>query len=311
MSGARRHGDVGALIAVGFALAAAAAFAGAAILQQEATQSIPAEDSLRFRLIIQLLRRPRWLAGIGLLVCGYGLQALALANGPVALVQPIVATEIALAIPLGMLRRRRRAVGRDWLGIFCVLAGVSLFLLVASPASGITEPGMQSWLASLIPVAGCALVMVSIARSSKGPRRAMLLGATAGLAFGALSVLTKAAIHEIGHGRAFSTWPLYVVIGVGILALVTSQSAYQAGPLAYSMPFIALLEPIVAVLIGDTVLKEQVRLAGTHLAAEAISAGIASVGIVLLATSPTVLQIYAERRETGEAEPGSGGDGRP
>lgn len=296
------------MIAVVFALGAAAAFAGAAILQQEATQSIPTEDSLRLKLIIDLLRRPRWLAGIGLLLCGYGLQALALANGPVALVQPIVATEIALAIPLGMLRRRRRAVGRDWLGIFCVLAGVSLFLLVAAPASGIAEPGMRSWLASLVPVAGCALVMVSIARAQQGPRRAMLLGATAGLAFGVLSVLTKAATYEIGQGRGFSTWPLYVVIGVGILALVTSQSAYQAGPLAYSMPFIALLEPIVAVLIGDTVLKEQVSLAGPHLAAEAISAAIASVGIVLLATSPTVLQIYAEHRDG--ARPGEGGDGR-
>jgi hypothetical protein len=42
------------------------------------------------------------LAGIALLLTGFGLQALALANGPVALVQPIVITELAFAIPLGL-----------------------------------------------------------------------------------------------------------------------------------------------------------------------------------------------------------------
>jgi hypothetical protein len=77
---------------------------------------------------------------------------------------------------------------------------------------------------------------------------------------------------------------------------VVSQSAYQAGPLAYSMPFVGVLEPLVAVVIGDTVLGEQVRVSPGLFAFEILAAAIACVGIMLLTTSPTVLSIYEDRR---------------
>lgn len=76
------------------ALAAAASFAWAAVYQQEAAQAAPKAASLKLRLLLDLLRSPKWIAGITLLVCGYGFQAVALAFGPVAPVQPVVVTEL-------------------------------------------------------------------------------------------------------------------------------------------------------------------------------------------------------------------------
>jgi len=280
------------------ALAAAVSFAFAAVLQQESTQSVSEDKSLSVGLLTELLRRRQWLAGGACMLAGFGLQALALAYGPVALVQPIVVTELAFAIPFGILRRHRRAGRREWAGIACVMVGVSVFLLAASPGSGIQEPDGESWLASLIPVGAAALVAVIVGATRKGPRRAMFLGAAAGLSFGVLSVLTKAVTHLLSTdvARAFVTWQVYAAIGVGIAALVVSQSAYQAGPLAYSMPFVGVLEPLVAVVIGDTVLGEQVRLSPGLFASEMLAAAIACSGIMLLTTSPMVLSIYEERR---------------
>jgi hypothetical protein len=127
----------------------------------------------------------------------------------------------------------------------------------------------------------------------------MFLGAAAGLLFGVLSVLTKAVTHllSVDLSKAFVTWQVYAAIGVGITALVVSQSAYQAGPLAYSMPMVGVLEPVVAVVIGDTVLGEQVRLSAGMFALEIVAAAVACVGILLLTTSQTVLSIYEERRD--------------
>ena len=73
----------------------------------------------------------------------------------------------------------------------------------------------------------------------------MFLGAAAGLAFGVLSVLTKAVTHQLSAdlSKALVTWQVYAAIAVGIAALLVSQSVYQAGPLAYSMPFVGVLEP--------------------------------------------------------------------
>lgn len=231
------------------------------------------------------------------LLCGYGLQGVALANGPVALVQPVVATELAIALPIALWRRRRRPTRRDWLGIVAVLGGVSGFLAVAAPAKGIGNPALAVWVASLVPVGAVVAVLVALAAPARGPRRAMLLGAAAGLSFGLLAVLTKATTHELGRGvlHTFGTWQPYLVVVAGIVALVISQSAYQAGPLAFSMPLVAVLEPVLAVVIGDTAFDEQVRLSLGYLAAEAVTAACAVAGIVLLATSPTILSIYEER----------------
>jgi hypothetical protein len=125
----------------------------------------------------------------------------------------------------------------------------------------------------------------------------MFLGGAAGLCFGVLSVLTKAVTHILSTdaGHALGTWQIYLTVVVGIAALVVSQSAYQAGPLAYSMPFVGVLEPLVAVVIGDTVLGESVRLSSGLFSLELVAAAVACFGIVLLTTSPTVLSIYEER----------------
>ncbi|HLI55374.1 MAG TPA: DMT family transporter [Acidimicrobiales bacterium] len=279
------------------ALAAAALFAVAAVLQQESTLTVDPEKSLTLGLLVDLFRRPKWLLGGLCMVGGFALQALALAFGPIAVVQPVVVTELAFAIPFGILRRHRKAGPREWAGIFAVMSGVSVFILAASPASGVQNPPGRDWIASLVPVAAVAAVAVFAGAARRGPARAMFLGAAAGISFGMLSVLTKAAAHLISKDvtKALTTWQVYATIGVGIVALVVSQSAYQAGPLAWSMPFVGVLEPLVAVVIGDIVLDEQIRLSEASFALELLAAAVACAGILLLTTSQTVLSIYEER----------------
>ena len=280
------------------ALCAAICFALAAVLQQESTQTVSADKSLSLGLLADLLRRRKWLLGGAFMLSGFGLQALALSYGPIAVVQPIVMTELAFAIPLGILRLHRRAGRQEWAGIWCMIVGVSVFILAANPGGGIQEPSNSDWIASLVPVGVVAVVCVLLGAARRGPSRAMLLGATAGLAFGVLSVLTKALTYQLSYqlSRVLTSWQVYVAVAVGIAALVVSQSAYQAGPLAYSMPLVGVLEPLVAIVIGDTVLGEQVKISGAMFALELSAAALACVGIVLLTTSRTVLSIYEEHQ---------------
>ncbi len=244
-----------------------------------------------------------------MLVAGFGCQAVALASGPVALVQPIVATELAFAIPLAIWRRHRRPGRREWLGILGVLSGVSAFLVVASPESGTSEPAGADWMLTLAPVGAVIALTVGIAATTRGPYRATLLGAGAGLSFGLLAILTKSVTYQLSNhvSALFTSWQVYVLVVLGASALVVSQSAYQAGPLALSMPVIALLEPVTAVVAGQTLFDEQARLAGHALALEALAGLVAVLGIAILATSPTVLSIYQQTRSdrlpTADADP--------
>jgi hypothetical protein len=223
----------------------------------------------------------------------------------VAVVQPVVATELAFAIPLGIWRRHRRAGRREWAGIAAVLVGVSTLLWVASPVSGTAQPGGLDWIRCLLPVGAMIAALLMMSTRIKGPRRAILLGAAAGLAFALLAVLTKAVTYNlsVGIGSTFANWEIYLVVGLGIAALVISQSAYQAGPLALSMPAIALIEPTVAVVIGDIAFREQAHLSGGALAVEFIAAVLAAAGLLTLATSPTVLAIYEQTASTPRRTP--------
>jgi drug/metabolite transporter (DMT)-like permease len=279
------------------ALSAAVLFAFAAVMQQESTLTVGCEKSLSPGLLVDLVHRPKWVLGAVSMIAGFGMQAVALAFGPVALVQPIVVLELAFAIPFGILRRHRHAGPREWAGILAVMAGVSLFLLSANPAGGVQSPPTVQWIESLVPVGIVSFLCVVVGSRRQGPTRAMFLGSAAGLAFGILSVLTKAVTHLLSTDvtRAFVTWQVYVTIGVGIVALTVSQSAYQAGPLAYSMPFVGVMEPLIAVSIGDSVLGEAVRLSEADFILELAAAAVAVLGIVLLTTSQTVLSIYEER----------------
>ena len=105
------------------------------------------------------------------------------------------------------------------------------------------------------------------------------------------------------YARAFRSWQPYAVAGAGLGALLLIQSAYQAGPLAYSMPFVGVLEPLVAVVIGDIVLGEAVRLTEAQFMLELAAAAVACLGILLLTTSQTVLSIYEERPAESASAP--------
>src|SRR5262249_836770 len=104
------------------------------------------------RLLARLAGRPLWLAGIVLGAVAYGLQALALAFGPLSLVAPIVATDLLFALPVAARYSRPLRAG-DWLG--CVLAARGDAPLPAAPppapgpagspagglAAGLRQPG--------------------------------------------------------------------------------------------------------------------------------------------------------------------------
>lgn len=296
------------VVSVGAALAAAVAFAGAAVLQHESASEVP-QGGDSPPLLIALLRRPKWLASIVVLVGGFGFQALALAYGPVALVEPVIVVELAIAIPLGIWRQRVRAGRREWLGIAAVIAGVSTFLVVAAPVEGSGNPADATWSLVLLPAGTVVAVLVAVAVGTSGRRRAVTLGAVSGIAFGVLSVFTKTTTYLLSRDLpgTFTHWQPYALVLTGLGALMASQTAYQAAPLAFSMPTSDVLEPITAVLIGDTALGEQVHVAGAAaLAGQTAAAAVACVGIVMLATSPLILTSYASggpRPSVGETAP--------
>ncbi|WP_459112814.1 DMT family protein, partial [Streptomyces sp. OR43] len=78
------------------------------VLQQAAARHAPKSDYLSPRLLLDLMRVRSWLAGIGLMVCGMVLGALALGKGEVSVVEPLLATNLLFAMALSRHRTGQR-----------------------------------------------------------------------------------------------------------------------------------------------------------------------------------------------------------
>jgi drug/metabolite transporter (DMT)-like permease len=277
------------------AIAAGCTFAVGSVLQQSAAREAPSEDSLSLRLLVGLAQRPRWLLGITGDFFSFGLQALALAFGPLALVQPLAVTGLLFAIPLAVRVRGRRLGWREWTGTVAVGAGLAAFLVGASPSDGVPSTTWVRWVLILIAVGGLMVLGVLVGGIVRGPARASAYGLAAGAAFGLLAALTKASTHLLseGAGTFFTSWQPYAMALVALLGAVVQQSAFQAGPLPASVPVMDAMEPAVAVCIGVFAFNESVDTSVPALIFEALGIALLLWGIVSLDRSPIVLEIQA------------------
>src|SRR5580692_10939132 len=104
-----------------------------AVTLQHIASTSDAEKSKGWAFIKYLLRHPLWLLG-WLALCGsLVFQALALHFGPLSLVQPILVTELILALVLRQLWLHQAIRRVTWLAAVVTGSGLVIFLVVTSP----------------------------------------------------------------------------------------------------------------------------------------------------------------------------------
>ena len=119
-------------MAYSLAALAALAFAFGTVLQQKGTlQTSSAENDPRF--LVEILRKPVWLAGMISQTAGWILQAGALDRGPLVVVQSLTAMSLVIALPLGIWLTKQHIGPREWLGALAVLVGIMFFLWAGRP----------------------------------------------------------------------------------------------------------------------------------------------------------------------------------
>ena len=280
-------------VSVVSALAAGCTFAVGSVLQQSAARQAPESVSMSWRLLVDLAHRRTWLLGIGCDVASFAMQALALAFGPLALVQPLLVTGLLFAVPLAVRWRGRRLGPREWAGTVAVGGGLAAFLAASSPSEGVATTTWDRWVLVLIAVGGLMAVGILIGGALSGALRASAYGLSAGAAFGLLAALTKASTHLLSEGAGvfFTSWQPYSMAGVAVAGAIVQQSAFQAGPLPASVPIMDAVEPTVAVLIGVFAFSEHVGTSIGALAFEALGILLVLAGIITLDRSPVVLEL--------------------
>jgi drug/metabolite transporter (DMT)-like permease len=286
-------------LAVLLALAASFCTATASLAQRQGAKSVQTTGGFDARLLLRLVRRPVWLLGILSMIGGFAFQLTALRYGPLALVQPILSVELLLVF--GFLaftgRRKVRVKVRDFVGATAMSAGVAVFLRLASPSGGRLHAAGSSWLLAGLATLGVVLAALAVAfrpgnhAAAASSRRAGILGAATGIAWGFVAAVIKELSSHLGQGlgAVFSTWSLYVLLVVGAAAMLLATQALAAGPLAASQPGFTILDPLAASLLGVFLFSEHVQTGSWDLAGEALALALVAVGAATLSRSCFIL----------------------
>jgi len=273
---------------VALALAAALLFSLGTVLQQRVAREVPDSEATSAGLLLKLARKPAWLVGIVADGLGFLAQAAALAVGRLVVVQPLLATSVVFALPLGAKLDGRRIGRRDLLGALAVTGGLAAFLLLADPTGGVDDATAVAWIViGVVATALCGGLLVAARGRAPAPRAA-LLGTAAGILFGISAALTKAVVDTLaddGVVGVLTDWHAYALLVVGWASMTLSQASLQTGALAPAVATQMSMDPIASLFLGTLAFQEEIH--DTTLGAIGALAGIALmvVGLAILARS--------------------------
>ncbi|MEV7453569.1 DMT family transporter [Streptomyces nigra] len=266
-------------LSVLLSLVSAVAYAGGAIVQERVAVSSPGEQ-------FAPMRRPGWWAAVGLNGLGGLLHVVALAFGPLSLVQPLGALTIVFALPMAALFVGRRAGATAWRGAVMATVGLAglLSLVTASPAQSLAT---AERVAVALVTGGLVVALMIAGRAAhRHPAvRSTLLATGSGIAFGMSSVFTKVVAVDWDGGVSFGDLPALATIGVFATAgLLLSQAAYRGAGLAAPLATLTVVNPVVAAAVGLTLFGEAFRY-GTTGTVLALGCGVVAAGGLILLTT--------------------------
>ncbi|WP_020673022.1 DMT family transporter [Amycolatopsis nigrescens] len=277
------------LIGIAFAMVGAVFAALAAHMQHRAVHTTMRDagdgTTLRLRSFSRLLRQRGWLLGLLAMTAGGTLHAVALGLAPIIVVQPVGVIAVAATALFAARAGGPRLSGRGWLAIAAIAAGVAGFVGIAANNTTPTEvTGSDGLQAGQLVAVGVA-AMCLLAMATRGRVRGVAFATAAAMAYGLVSVLTRAVLQQAQHGG-----PLAALIASAVaivLALVLGawlvQQAYASAPPHTVMACITVVDPIVAVAIGIGLLGEAASISGWVAVSGSLCALLAVGGVLALA----------------------------
>jgi len=285
------------------AIVAAFFFALAATLQQKGALGMGEVSLGSPSSFLTLVKQPWWLAGTIALLCGYAFQAVALANGRLAVIQPLLVTTIVFALPLGYFFTSQVINRREIAGAVIVVLGLAVFTVVGDAADGNDNAPAREWALAVIVFGAVAAVLLVLGNKGSLVRKAGLYGACAGVLYGLSASLCKPTVEILGDdgmGAVLTSWEAYAFAIAGILAFVVQQVSLATGKLAASVATVSVCNPLVGIVIGTLLLDERLAEPTWHKVIAYCGLGLALLGAVVISLAT---EGEKEERTTGAPMP--------
>lgn len=240
--------------------------------------------SLRFSQIVDLVKRPRWLAGTSFMVLAALFQLSALALAPLIVVQPIGALALIITSILNARIYKVRLDGKTIGSIAVILVGVASFVSLAATSAITTEMSDQK----LLQVVGIMVLLLAVfafafawSRGNLGPL-SYIVGA--GVLYGFTASLAKVVILRVYQGdyNLLTLFAVLALLAATFLGGWFVQNAYASGPPDLVIAGLTVVDPAIAVGIGIVILGEAAQADVAQVSGFAIAGAIAMTGVLML-----------------------------
>ena len=297
---------------ISLALLATTAYNVGLIQEKRALGRMPALDVRRIpRLVTGLLTDPAWLAGFALMLLGLACQTAVLTFEPVSVVQPVLASGVAIVLVLSRLVLRERVGAVEF---WCLAAmAFCVILLAASSGGKYTGAGHHAspgWMAAVaIPSVVIGLLVAagplrSRWRADPAPNAAVCFGIGTGLLYGVAALAIKALSGILAHnhgpasivtGIASSPY-LYVFAGSSAAAMLLYQVGLQSCRASILIPVSTVTGSVYFLIAGTWLFHERLPADPAKLVLRL--AAITVAGLVII-----TLSRQAPDQASDEAEP--------
>jgi drug/metabolite transporter (DMT)-like permease len=276
-----------------FALLAALANAINEATQHVASTAAPSRSS-GWQLVVYLFRNPLWLLGWAALIGAFVFQALALNEGQISVVQPLLATELVFMLLLRQVWIHQSIRPVTWAAATVTCVGLAVFIAAGQPGGGEPTPTSKHWFAAALACCAAAAVLAVLARWGSPSLRAALYGSASAVMWALVATFIKATtdtLTQFGVAGMFAHWPVYALAAGSVAALFLMQAALHVGPLRASQPFLVIIDPIVSIVLSVWLFNEHFTADGAVLAIAAIGFVVMCAGVVLLTqTAPATMK---------------------
>lgn len=289
------------VVAIILSLAAAGSFGSAGYLQHASARRAPKRGPLRPRLLLDLLSDRRFAVSLVLSVAAFACQVAALHLAPLALVQPLLATQLVWYLGLVTVRHHHRPDAILLGGALLATAGLVGFLLVSRPTA--PPPGAQI-AGSTALIAGIGLTALTAAALLIGSRlrsewRAVPFAVACAVFYGVTAALVRSLVSGGIGWSIFTQWELYAIAVVAPMGFLLNQNAFQNGMFgSVAVAIITVGDPAVSVGLGVVWLDESLAGGWVWTLAQVLTLVAMAAGVLVLAHRA---QVLAERGPQGHS----------
>jgi multidrug transporter EmrE-like cation transporter len=219
-------------VGLGFALLTAFASIVGFLLKHRGAVAAPDVEWRRpVRSSLALFTAPAYTWGIIVATISWGFHVAALALAPISLVQSVIAGGLVLLTVVADRLFGHRVTRREWIGVGLTAAGLAF---LAATLEGTAGEAHSEYGNATLAVYGGFLTVAGLTAAAIGwnaERGAPLVGAAAGLLWGASDVSIKALSDSLGDdGILVLLHPLAAVIaGLSLVGLLVSARSLQRG----------------------------------------------------------------------------------